>query len=140
MKKDKATAQWILYAESDLALAGQKRTSKKILYETLCFHCQQAAEKALKAVLIFYDVHFDRTHDISLLLRLLKSNGVAIPKAVEQSKSLSDYAVTVRYPGDEEIIDSKEFKSALKISKQVLDWANLEINNEESSLFKKQTK
>jgi HEPN domain-containing protein len=42
---------WLVYARSDLELA-RRGKSPAILLETLCFHAQQAAEKALKAVLI----------------------------------------------------------------------------------------
>ena len=44
---------WLRHAESDLSLAQIKRNGDEILIETLCFHAQQAAEKALKAVLVF---------------------------------------------------------------------------------------
>lgn len=42
---------WLVYANSDLALA-KSAAGPGILLESLCFHAQQAAEKAIKAVLI----------------------------------------------------------------------------------------
>ena len=42
---------WLRHARSDLALAGVPKTGK-VLYAHLCFHAQQAAEKALKGVLL----------------------------------------------------------------------------------------
>lgn len=48
---------WLRHAWSDLELARIKRNSK-VLLEDLCFHAEQAAEKALKAVLVFESVAF----------------------------------------------------------------------------------
>jgi HEPN domain-containing protein len=61
---------WLRHARSDLELARTPRNSK-ILLEDLCFHAQQAAEKALKAVLIFRSIPFLRTHNIRILMDLL---------------------------------------------------------------------
>jgi HEPN domain-containing protein len=43
--------EWLRYAQSDLKLASITLPSG-VLLEALCFHAQQAAEKAIKAVLI----------------------------------------------------------------------------------------
>jgi len=48
-------AEWLHRARSSLALARQKTTD--VLYEDLCYQAQQAAEKALKAVLVFGKLH-----------------------------------------------------------------------------------
>jgi len=123
MKKQNEIEEWIRYAESDFAVAMQGRKSKKILYATLCFHCQQTAEKALKAVLLYYEIKFPKTHYIDILLNSFKENEIDVPKLVLNSKVLSEYAVVSRYPGDAEEITSKEYKEALKISKNSLKWA-----------------
>ncbi len=135
MKKSKNPNEWILYAESDLAVAAGGRLSKKILYETLCFHCQQSVEKALKALLVFYGTNFPKTHDIEFLLKLLKQNHIAIPKQVDKSKVLSLYAVISRYPGDEMEVNAKEYKVALQLSSTVLKWAKSIIENKHDKLF-----
>ena len=53
---------WLRHARSDLALASAVGPVGDILAETLCFHAQQAAEKALKAVLVHVGIEFPRTH------------------------------------------------------------------------------
>jgi HEPN domain-containing protein len=60
-------AVWLLFANSDLELA-RINPSPGILLEGLCFHAQQAAEKALKAVLIAHGIPFPRTLNIKTLL------------------------------------------------------------------------
>ena len=61
---------WMRFAYSDLALA-RSPLLPGVLLEGLCYHAQQAAEKALKAVLVFLNIDFPRTHNIRTLLDLL---------------------------------------------------------------------
>jgi HEPN domain-containing protein len=91
-------ADWLRYAYSDLELARVGRPAK-VLFEGLCFHAQQAAEKALKAALIAKGVPAPKTHNIRTLLDLLPPD-VIPPKEVEDAASRTDYAVMSRYPTD----------------------------------------
>ncbi len=88
---------WLRHAWSDLELARMARNSR-IMLEDLCFHAQQAAEKALKAVLILKSIPFPKTHNIRTLLDLLPQD-VIPPREVKETASLTDYAVLSRYPG-----------------------------------------
>ncbi len=69
---------WLRYARSDLALA-RAPVSKEVLLEVLCFHAQQATEKALKAVLINRGMTAPWTHNLRTLLDLLPPD-VAAPR------------------------------------------------------------
>ena len=92
---------WIQRAESNLARARLGRQSEDILYEDICFDAQQAAEKALKGLLVHSGLDVPRTHSVGYLLSIIKeSSGMPVPPQVEQAALLSDYAVTTRYPGD----------------------------------------
>jgi HEPN domain-containing protein len=55
-------AEWLLHAESHLNYAKLGRDQPTILPNQVAFHAQQAAEKALKAVLVCALVEFPRTH------------------------------------------------------------------------------
>lgn len=112
---------WLRYARSDLELARVKR-SDEVLLEGLCFHAQQAVEKALKAVLIAKGVPPPRTHNIRTLLDILPPD-VILPPQIEDAASLTDYAVISRYPGDFESIDEQEHKQAVQLAESVLLWA-----------------
>ena len=81
---------WLRYAKSDLELARIEKP-EGVLLENLCFHAQQAAEKTLKAVLIFLEIDFPRTH-IRTLLDLLPES-IDVSQEVEESAALTDYAV-----------------------------------------------
>jgi len=53
-----SAADWLARAKSDLAIA-KAPLPQGAIYEDLCFHAQQAAEKALKAVYQHHGWPFD---------------------------------------------------------------------------------
>jgi HEPN domain-containing protein len=64
--------RWVRKAEHDLEaarliLAGESHCP----YDTAYFHCHQAAEKYLKALLTLLGIQAPRTHDLGKLLALL---------------------------------------------------------------------
>jgi HEPN domain-containing protein len=91
-------AQWITHAESDLRLARLGADDLSVLREQVCFHAQQAAEKALKAVLLSQGIEFPYTHDIKGLLKIAEGRAVVIPRAVQEAARLTPYAVESRRP------------------------------------------
>ena len=112
---------WLRHAWSNLELARVGRKSR-ILLEDLCFHAQQAAEKALKAVLVFRSVPFPKTHNIGTLLDLLPDD-LSLPAEVKEAPSLTDYAVLTRYPGDLEPVTEEEYLESVRIAEAVVQWA-----------------
>jgi HEPN domain-containing protein len=112
---------WLRYAASDLELAKMSGVPN-VLFESLCCHAEQCAEKSLKAVLIAYHVPLRKTHNIGLLLDLVSEHTV-IPKEVEEAAILTDYAVMCRYPGDTEPITESEYERAVRLAEAVLAWA-----------------
>ena len=67
--------------------------------EDLCFEAQQAAEKAIKAVMMKRNIEFPYVHDLGRLLTLLEQAGEGVPPAVAKAGELTPYAVDTRYPG-----------------------------------------
>ena len=120
--------EWLKRAKSNLALAKQPKT-EDIYWEDLCFETQQAAEKALKAVLLSKKIRFRFVHDLAELITLLENNGVSLPEGVRTAAILTDYSVEVRYPGPFEPVTKEEFKKALKIAESVVAWAEKQIVN-----------
>ena len=70
-----------------------------MLPEQLCFHAQQAVEKALKAVLVSRGIDFPLTHDLENLLEILRESGAEVPEQLDEIGELTPYAVETRYPG-----------------------------------------
>jgi HEPN domain-containing protein len=113
--------EWLNRARSNLAKAKVRR--KGVYLEDLCFDAQQAAEKALKAVLIKQDVKFPYIHDLAERLTLAEETGIKIPKSMKMAGELSKFAVFTRYPFESSPVVEKEYKEAVKIAEVVLRWA-----------------
>ncbi|MGQ0814414.1 MAG: HEPN domain-containing protein [Gemmatimonadota bacterium] len=58
--------EWLRLAKADLALANSGLSD--VPPEPLCFHAQQAAEKALEAVMLSRAVPFPHIHDLGELI------------------------------------------------------------------------
>ena len=91
--------------------------------EDLCFHAQQAAEKAVKGLLIMHGVGFPFVHDLAFLSSLLEETGEAIPDAVLRAADLTDYAAMTRYPGPYEPVSEEECVDANYVAEVVVRWA-----------------
>jgi len=71
---------WLTKAQHDLASARVLAANAPPLLDTAIYHCQQAAEKAVKGYLVFCDQEFERVHDIEMLIRAAMS---CAPKFVD---------------------------------------------------------
>lgn len=124
MKNKIFVIEWLRRAESNLERAKIGRIKEEILYEDLCFDCQQSAEKAIKALLISIDEEFPPVHSIARLLEIALDAGIEIPKEIMKAVQLTDYAVKTRYPGEIESVTKKEYEEALKIAETVYKWTS----------------
>jgi HEPN domain-containing protein len=73
---------WFLKARQDLKIIeqGMDRPETEWVSELLCFHAQQAAEKALKAFLIAKSEEPPRTHSIEVLLERCRLSDSSFPE------------------------------------------------------------
>jgi HEPN domain-containing protein len=118
--------EWLNRARSNLARAKAKR--KGVYLEDLCFDAQQAAEKAIKALLIQLDVNFPYVHDLAELLTLVEKAGQAVPEPIKRVAELSRFAVFTRYPGIGPSIKEKEYRETVEIAVRVVKWAENTIS------------
>jgi len=116
-----AAGEWLRHAESNLALAREPKP-EGVLWEHLCFNAQQAAEKAVKAVLVFHRIEFPKTHEIGNLLALFRDAGHPVPEALWRAATLSPYAITSRYPGAPPV-EPEEYQHAVRLAAAVVRWA-----------------
>ena len=114
---------WLRRARSNLARARLLAGQPEVLYEDLCFDAQQAAEKALKAVLVQGGVDFPKTHALAELLTFVAKLGVEVPAVVQKATLLTPYAVEARYPGLWEEVTPADHEEALRVAKGVVEWA-----------------
>lgn len=117
-KIHKVVKQWLEHAEEDLRLAKHAfKLSSSRPHKLIAFHAQQCAEKYLKAFLALKKVDFPYTHNISLLLEI-SCNHAAWAKDLREAETLTDYAVTARYPGTEKVT-KKDAELAVKTAVKV---------------------
>ena len=94
-----------------------------VYLEDLCFDAQQAAEKAIKAVMLQRSVEFPYVHDLGRLLSLLEEAGEPIPEVVRKAEDLTRYALVTRYPGLARPVSEQEYAEAVEIAERVVQWA-----------------
>ncbi len=117
--------QWLNRARSNLSRAKAKIPDTYL--EDQCFDAQQAAEKAIKAVLLKKGVTFPYVHDLARLLTLLEQAGEEIPDVVRQAEDLTRYAVLTRYPGLTEPVTDAYYQAAVASAEAVVRWAEERI-------------
>jgi HEPN domain-containing protein len=64
------------------------------------YHCQQAAEKALKGFLVWHDQPFPRTHDLGKLGKQAVELDPTLEPLIDEVVEFTKYAWMFRYPGD----------------------------------------
>lgn len=117
--------EWINRARSDLIQS--KSEVPGVYLENLCFNAQQAAEKAIKAVMIARNIEFPYVHDLDRLLSLLEDEGEVIPAPICQANKLTKYATITRYPGDIGPVTEQEYAEAIAMAEAVVRWAEERI-------------
>src|SRR5579875_1020980 len=93
--------RWLIRARSNLARAELAKVPEMVL-EDYCFDAHQAAEKALKSVLIANGARPPRSHDLGELVGVLAKRGLPAPPHAAALARLNRHAVEARYPGTAE--------------------------------------
>ena len=96
----KTTREWVRKAESDYQLAVTIARGTKPFHDEQCFHCQQSAEKYLKAILEELGIAIPKTHILVALLTLLTPHYNSLGSLRRGVDFLTRFAVATRYPGD----------------------------------------
>jgi HEPN domain-containing protein len=94
------TREWIEKAEGDFTIAERElRARKAPVYDAVCFHAQQCAEKYIKAVLQEHTQRIPKTHHFAELLPLVLKIDPTFELLRADLDMLEDYGVDFRYPG-----------------------------------------
>ena len=120
---------WLRQAAGDLALARSHVPGG--LPEHRLFHARQAAEKALKGVLVARGLLFPHTHDIDALNGLLRADGVDVPEEADFAKDFTIFASTTRYGGraiPNLLLSEEGCNDAAETAAAVLEWAKTEVS------------
>lgn len=121
--------QWIEYADEDLRLAEYAlRMESGCPYRLIAYHAQQCVEKYLKAFLVYHRQDFPYTHNISALLELCRKHSDWMD-SLSQAETLTAYAISARYPGEDEPVSLAEAQKAITIATQTKSTLNTLLIN-----------
>jgi HEPN domain-containing protein len=114
--------EWLLRAKSNLVLARAEKP-QEVFWEDMCYNAQQAAEKAIKAVLQYHQIAFRYIHDLDELIKYFDKNDVEFPDDLRQVADLTQYAIETRYPGHFDDLTEEVYQQALEIAERTVAWA-----------------
>ncbi len=100
-ERAREAAQWLKIADEDRRVALSCRLMTPPAINSAAYHCQQAAEKLLKGLLVLAGVHFPKTHDLLALSQLAAPFYPEDRAILAETIPLTAWAVVYRYPGVE---------------------------------------
>ena len=115
------TRAWLKKAANDLRAAEALRAASPPLLDEAVFHCQQAAEKALKGFLTWNGRAFRKTHNLEEVGEQCVSIDPTLGETVDRGVPLSEYAWKFRYPGGPYEPTPEEAIETLAIAREVVE-------------------
>lgn len=116
--------EWYDMAVVDLGVAKHlEKTYYPKPLEIICYHCQQATEKAIKALILHLGTEggMPKLHDLSFLLNQIKNKVTIEDKYYDCADTLTPYGVSIRYP-NELFLEERHAKEALECADEILQW------------------
>jgi HEPN domain-containing protein len=110
--------EWIEKADHDLGSAKIIYLHLPEYFDTIAFHCQQAVEKYIKAVLFFERIKFQKSHDLVYLLDLLSQKIEVDAIYFKKAFTLNNFGVKIRYPNKIIKLTKEELEIAIHISEE----------------------
>ena len=121
---------WLNLAQEDLKVA--QLLLPEELFAPIAYHCQQAAEKALKGYLVHKRQPIVKTHELGKLLEICLKFDRDFDKIYEAARFLNPFATKFRYPSEFDIPDLDEAKLALKYAKSILNFISKKVSEKSS--------
>jgi HEPN domain-containing protein len=121
------TKAWMVKAWRDLETARRAATGEPPFYDIAVYHCQQAAEKAVKAFLVYHGKPYEKTHDIEVLVDFACEIDSDFSKLADAADALTPYATRFRYPNATFAVEPLpvEYNEALQHARTIYDFVLL---------------
>lgn len=119
-EKKREVFSWMKKADEDLRGAQVVMEAKPALIETALFHCQQAAEKAMKAFLTAHDMPFRKTHDLDELAVACEKIDASLKDVLDPARDLTVFAWEFRCPGSSSTPSEAESYDAIALAEAVI--------------------
>src|SRR3989344_4846914 len=126
MAAKKIIQEWLLTAEKDLKIA-KEDIDKPERRQDVSFHCQQSAEKFLKAFIIFKNLEFRPTHDLETLLQICSQQNKEFGSIRTECKMLSPFYIGARYPDFDERLTGEEVNEVLRYAQKIVKFVKKKI-------------
>ncbi len=123
-----ATRHWLEKANHDLLAAKVLLSEMPILTDAICFHCQQAAEKTLKAYLVFQNCHVPKLHDLSSLVSECGRIDQSFHGLNDILADMTEYAVDSRYATAVGNISLQEAKEAFANAEKCMEFVRAKVS------------
>ena len=120
--KNNEVFQWLVKAEHDIGSARRLISGDIPYLDNAVYHCQQAAQKSLKAYLTLKDTPFQKIYDLSFLVEQCKELDVEFEQIRHIPSILTPYAIAFRYPGDVIEPDPQDADEALRLAVELFDF------------------
>ena len=120
--KDEILQQWLSKGKDDLIVAEYlSAMHHPTPDEIICFHCQQSAEKYLKAYVFLQDIEPEKTHDLKDILDVCIEYDTSFSTLLSKAYILTRYGVLPRYPNNLRIT-TEDMKTAIQYAKDVQEF------------------
>lgn len=117
--KHKIVAEWLHKADADFDLADHLLAEGTAFPNAIAFNSQQATEKYLKALLVWHQVPFPKTHDLEEILDLVETVDAGLAELLRDVIVLTPYGVELRYPGDRPDATPDTAREAVELARKV---------------------
>ena len=118
------TKAWMSKAWRDLETARRAVAGQPPFYDVAVYHCQQAAEKAVKAFLVRHGQPYEKTPDIEVLVDIAGEIEPGFRQWADAADALTPYATRFRYPNATFAVDPLpvEYDEALQQAQGIYDF------------------
>jgi HEPN domain-containing protein len=126
--------EWLRIAKEDFMVA--KVLIKKKFYSSVTYHCQQAAEKTLKAYLVLKDQPVLKTHDLTKLVELCMQKDGTFKDVYIYARYLNPFSTKFRYPSEHDIPDYNHAENSIKQTRKLMNFVLKKISEPETGQTK----
>jgi len=129
MKDSLDVNEWIRFAQMDYDAAKNIAIlHNPVPLEIVCYHCQQSAEKVLKAYAIAKGEPIIKTHDLETILEQCVRHDEQFDILAEQCPELTSYVTFSRYPVGDDEVNEHDMKTALKYAFDIIEFTKSKLS------------
>lgn len=128
---EEPSQRWLRWANEDLVAAGHNAADAEIAPRVACGLAQQAAEKAIKALLVAADVDPPKSHNLLRLARMLTEERARLLLEVDLEE-LTRWAIEGRYPEDLDEATANDATRAVELAREITTLAHRALEEEKT--------